>query len=81
MAALNYRELTNAGGMTMTPALAVRMAVLLIMVVYILLLRDKKSILTALPMGAAWALSVVSEFINFGGVNISLDVTFFARFA
>ena len=81
MEAVNYRELTNAGGMTATPALIVRMAVLVVMVVYILLLRDKKAILTALPMGAAWALSVVSELINFGSLNLSLDVTFFARFA
>ena len=76
MEAVNYRELTNAGGMTATPALIVRMAVLVVMVVYILLLRDKKAILTALPMGAAWALSVVSELINFGSLNLSLDVTF-----
>lgn len=81
MDALNYRELTNAGGLTTTPALVVRMAVLLVMVAYILMLRDKKSILTALPMGVAWVMSVLSEFLWVGGVNISLDVTFFARFA
>lgn len=81
MDALNYRELTNAGGMTATPALVVRMLVLLVMVVYVLMLRDKKAILTALPMGAAWAMSVLSEFIWVGKVNLSLDVTFFARFA
>ncbi len=81
MQALNYRELTNAGGLTTTPALVVRMAVLLVMVVYILMLRDKKSILTAIPMGVAWAMSVLSEFIWVGGINLSLDVTFFARFA
>lgn len=81
MEAVNYRELTNAGGMTATPALIVRMAVLLVMVLYILLLRDRKAILTALPMGAAWAMSVLSEFICFGSVQLALDVTFFARFA
>lgn len=81
MEAVNYRELTNAGGLTTTPALVVRMLVLLIMVIYILLLRDKSAILTALPMGAAWALSVLSEFLWVGGINLSLDVTFFARFA
>lgn len=81
MDALNYRELTNAGGLTTTPALVVRMAVLLIMVVYILMLRDKRAILTALPMGVAWGMSVLSEFLWAGGVNLSLDITFFARFA
>ena len=50
MEALNYRELTNSGGMTTTPALIVRMLVLVVMVVYVLLLRDRRSILTALPM-------------------------------
>ena len=81
MEALNYRELTNSGGMTTTPALIVRMLVLVVMVVYVLLLRDRRSILTALPMGAAWAMSVLSEFLWAGSVNLSLDVTFFARFA
>lgn len=81
MEALNYRELTNGGGMTTTPALIVRMVVLLIMVIYVLMLRDKQAILTALPMGAAWAMSVLSEFLWTGTANISLDVTFFARFA
>lgn len=81
MEAVNYRELTNAGGLTTTPALVVRMAVLLVMVAYILMLRDKKSILTAIPMGVAWAMSVLSEFLWVGGINLSLDVTFFARFA
>ncbi|MFR4972037.1 MAG: O-antigen ligase family protein [Butyricicoccus pullicaecorum] len=81
MEALNYRELTNGGGMTTTPALVVRMVVLLIMVIYVLMLRDKQAILTALPMGAAWAMSVLSEFLWTGTANISLDVTFFARFA
>ncbi len=81
MDAVNYRELTNGGGLTTTPALLVRMAVLLVMVVYILMLRDKRSILTAIPMGVAWVMSVLSEFLWVGGVNLSLDVTFFARFA
>ena len=65
MDALNYRELTNAGGLTTTPALVVRMVVLLIMVAYILMLRDKRAILTALPMGVAVG--------NVGFVGVPLD--------
>lgn len=64
-----------------TPSLVIRMAVLLVMAAYILLLRDWKSIKIAIPMGVAWALSVVSEFITFGEASIFIDVQYFARFA
>lgn len=64
-----------------TPSLVVRMLVLLVMIGYILLIRDWRSVKIAIPMGVAWALSVVSEFITFGEISIFIDVQYFARFA
>lgn len=72
---------SSASVAPITPSLVVRMAVLLVMVGYILLIRDWKSVKIAIPMGVAWALSVVSEFITFGGVSIFIDIQYFARFA
>lgn len=64
-----------------TPSLVVRMAVLLVMIGYILLIRDWKSVKLAIPMGVAWLLSVASEFITFGGISLFIDIQYFARFA
>ncbi len=64
-----------------TPSLVVRMVVLLVMVGYIFLIRDWKSVKIAIPMGVAWLMSVASEFITFGGVSIFIDIQYFSRFA
>lgn len=75
-----YGELYRSASISVTPSLVVRMAVLLLFVAYILLLKDKKTILSALPIGAAWALSVVSEFLIGAPVSLFTDVQYFARF-
>lgn len=72
---------SSASVAPVTPSLLVRMAVLLVMALYILLIRDWRSVRIAIPMGIAWALSVVSELIAFGGVSIFIDIQYFARFA
>jgi hypothetical protein len=64
-----------------TPSLIIRMAVLLVMVAYIFIIRDWKSVKIAVPMGIAWALSVLSEFITCGEISIFIDIQYFARFA
>lgn len=63
-----------------TPSLVVRMIMLVLFALYILLVRDKKSILTALPIGAAWVLSIVSEYISLGSAQYFLDAQYMARF-
>lgn len=72
---------SSASVAPITPSLIIRMLVLLVMVGYIFLIRDWKSVKIAIPMGVAWALSVVSEFITFGGISIFIDVQYFAKFA
>lgn len=47
-----------------TPSLVVRMVVLLVMVGYIFLIRDWKSVKIAIPMGVAWLLSVALSLIH-----------------
>lgn len=75
-----YGELYRSANMSITPSLVVRMSVLLLFVAYILMIKDRKSILIVLPIGAAWALSVVSEFIIGAPVALFTDVQYFARF-
>lgn len=72
---------SSASVAPVTPSLIVRMAVLLVMIGYIFLIKDWKSVKIAIPMGVAWALSVVSEFITFGELSLFIDVQYFARFA
>ena len=72
---------SSASVAPITPSLIIRMAVLLVMIWYIFLIRDWKSVKIAIPMGVAWALSVMSEFLTFGNVSIFIDVQYFARFA
>ncbi len=67
-------------GLAVTPTLAFRMGVLVLFAVYLLRLRDRKAVLTVLPMGAAWVLSVVSELVIGQPMSIFTDVQYFAKF-
>ena len=63
-----------------TPSLLVRMVMLVLFALYVLAVRDKKSILTAIPIGLAWVLSIVSEFMSLGTAQLFLDAQYMARF-
>lgn len=63
-----------------TPSLVIRMLFLVIFAVYIILVRDKYSVLTALPIGLSFVLSVVSEYLLLHRFNIFVDVQYMARF-
>ncbi len=63
-----------------TPSLVIRMLFLLVFVLYLFLLRDRYSVLTAIPIGLAWALSLVSELRWTGSVSFFIDAQSLARF-
>ena len=63
-----------------TPSLIIRMLFLLVFVLYIFVVRDWHSVLTAIPIGLAWVLSIVSEYRWTGGVNFFIDAQYMARF-
>ena len=63
-----------------TPSLLIRMVMLVVFALYVLLVKDTKSILTALPIGAAWLLSMVSEYLSTGSAKLFLDTQYTARF-
>ncbi len=63
-----------------TPSLLVRMVMLVFFALYILMIRDKKSILTAIPIGLAWLMSMLSELKSLGSVQFFLDTQYLARF-
>lgn len=79
IAGLNVLDVNTALS-SVTPTLVVRMVVLLIFALYILMLKDTKAILTIIPIGIAWALSVLSEYINFGTISLFTDMQYIARF-
>ncbi|MCL1975650.1 MAG: O-antigen ligase family protein [Firmicutes bacterium] len=63
-----------------TPTLIVRMVVLLLFLVYIFSERHIKSILILLPIGLAWAMSVLGEFLFAGGFSLFTDMQYMAKF-
>lgn len=65
---------------SITPTLVIRMLVLLLFGFYLLLIRDTRAIGAIIPIGIAWALSLVSEYTNFGGISLFVDLQYIARF-
>ena len=63
-----------------TPSLVIRMLFLLVFVLYIFTVRDTYSIFTAIPIGLAWVLSLLSEYRWTGGMNFFIDAQYMARF-
>jgi hypothetical protein len=76
-----YGYIYEEASLSMTPTLVFRMCVLVLFILYVIRLRDKKSILCALPIGVAWAMSVVSElFFSSASVALFTDVQYIAKF-
>lgn len=76
-----YGYIYEEANLSMTPTLVFRMCVLVMFVWYIIQLKDKKSILCALPIGFAWGMSVVSElFFSSSSVALFTDVQYIAKF-
>lgn len=71
-------KFTNTLGVT--PSLVLRMMMLVAFALYILIVRDKRSILTALPIGLCWALSMAGERVSTGSVSLFVDIQYAARF-
>jgi len=63
-----------------TPSLVVRMIFLAAFACYLLLVRDWRALLTAVPIIASLALSMLSERLHTGSVNFFVDVQYMARF-
>ena len=68
------------GTLGVTPSLLVRMGMLVVFALYLLLERDWKSALTLAPMGAAFVLSIASEYLACGHAGVFMDLQYSARF-
>ena len=77
---VNVLDVKFTSTLGVTPSLIVRMAMLVVFALYILLVRDKRSILTAAAIGACWLLSMASEKLSLGTVQVFLDSQYAARF-
>lgn len=75
-----FKFLSKLGLIIPTPSLVVRMAVLVLMAIYILLIKDFKTIIKVVPMAIAFVMSVVAEFLYYGQAGIMSDIQYFARF-
>ena len=63
-----------------TPTLIIRMFILLLFAFYILSLRDRKSILTILPIGIAWLATLAGEFLFTSAFSLFAEIRYMARF-
>jgi len=63
-----------------SPSLLVRMLVLMVIAFYLLAKRDWKAVLTVLPVGAVFAVSLLLEVKDFYAVDLSNDVQYIIRF-
>lgn len=70
----------NPFQMPMTPSLLVRLLIFGLFGLYLLLVFDKRAILTMLPIAAAWGLSVLGEFLFFYRFDLMTDAQYMIRF-
>ena len=77
---VNVLDVKFTSTLGVTPSLIIRMAMLVVFALYILLVRDKRSIRTAAAIGVCWVLSMVSEKLSCGTVQVFLDSQYAARF-
>ena len=63
-----------------TPSLVIRMLFLCVFIFYIFVVGDRSSILTAVPIGLAWILSMLSEYRWTGALSFFIDAQYMARF-
>ncbi|MEG1996906.1 MAG: O-antigen ligase family protein, partial [Clostridiales bacterium] len=63
-----------------TPVLPLRMVVLLLFAVYALLITDKQTIFTLLPIGGAWLLSLAGEFLFATEFSLFSDMQYIAKY-
>ena len=73
----DVRHLTSLG---ITPSLVIRLLFLIAFAAYVLLQKDKKSIFTILPIGLAWLLSLLSEYLSTGALDFFADAQYIAKF-
>lgn len=71
-------KFTNTLGVT--PSLVLRMVMLLAFALYILVVRDRRAILTAFPIGLCWVLSMMGERVSTGTISLFVDTQYAARF-
>lgn len=64
----------------LTPSLIMRMVILLAFAAYILILKNKKELLSFAAIGAAWALSVAGEILFAEKFSLFTDVQYIAKF-
>lgn len=63
-----------------TPSLVIRLIFLVVFALYILLIRDWKSIIAAIAIGLAWVFSLVSEYLSIGKIEFFIDAQYMARY-
>lgn len=75
---LSTLDLTEGGGIS--PSLAVRLAFMLLMLAYLLLIRHKKAILMFLAIGCTWALTFAFALIREGEISVFKEIEYIIRF-
>ena len=77
---VNVLDIEFIASLGITPTLVIRMIFLLVFAVYILLVRDWYAVMTAVPIGLAWVLSLLGELKFTGSLDFFVDAQYMARF-
>ena len=64
----------------LTPSFFVRAAMLLFFVVYIILIREKKALMTAVPVALCWTASLFCGYFIFDALDVFKDARYIANF-
>lgn len=73
-------EIRHVASLGITPSLLVRLIFLAAFAAYLFLAREKKSLFALLPIGAAFLLSLLSEYLATGAVALFTDVQYIAKY-
>ena len=80
IAGIGVLDVKSDASLGVTPSLVIRMLMLLVFAFYLLLRRDKLAIRSVFLIAVTWLLSIISEFLSLGRVDLFPDMQYIARF-
>ena len=76
----NADSLSDVGVPWYTPSFIFRMVIFVLFIVYLIVTKDKKSILVIVPIGIAWAFTIAGEFFFAAEFSLFADMQYIAKF-
>jgi hypothetical protein len=80
IAGIGGLDVKSDASLGVTPSLVIRMLMLLVFALYLLLRRDKLAIRSVFLIAVTWLLSIISEYLSLGHIDLFPDMQYIARF-